>query len=50
MYRCEKCKVQSKAHETQFILVSKRILKNGWEIESIRRVCCNCWVTDKNHT
>lgn len=45
MYKCEICKYQSKPEETQFrLIIKKRQLEKGWEIEEEKKVCCNCWI------
>lgn len=48
MYRCEKCKEQSKPKETQFRLVTKkRKLEKGWEIVEEKKICSKCWRNKK---
>lgn len=48
MYKCQICHRQSKAGEVQFTLVKKRFLQpKGWQIESERKVCYNCYIREK---
>ena len=47
MYKCEKCKGQSKKGETMAIIYNYRKKLKGFEIESEKKVCYNCYLKDK---
>jgi hypothetical protein len=48
MYKCEKCKYQSKPGETLFKIYEYSKLTSGFDIKGEKKVCVNCYRRLKN--
>lgn len=47
MYKCKRCKKQSKKGDTLFKIYQYKILEKGFDIVSEENVCCSCYNKNK---